>query len=155
MGDLLQKKVTVTIAGNSLRFHRDRNFWFETTVILPADKDPRQLHATITGRSPSQPVDPGRVVRAFFKIEDDTLTVATMGDDPEEKPKSFEAAGTRYELRKVQPQTQSGQTPKPESDRFKYETRPNQPGKYALPPKPETDGFRFEKRPKQAEKSEK
>jgi uncharacterized protein (TIGR03067 family) len=132
VGDKLQKKVTVTITGNALHFYRDRNFWFETTITLPADKDPKQLHATLTGRSPSQPVDVGRVVRAFFKIEDGTLTMATIGDDAEETPKSFEAAGTRYELRKVQPQT-----------------------KYSQPPKPETDSFRFEKRQKQAEKLEK
>ena len=148
VGDKLQKKVTVTVAGNSLRFHRDRNFWFETTVILPADKDPRQLHATITGRSSSQPVDVGRVVRALFKIEDETLTMATIGDDPEETPKSFEALGTRYELRKVQSTQDKGPT------RDEPRSVPPQK-KYSQPPKPDTDSFRFEKRPKQAEKSEK
>ena len=156
VGDQLQKKVTVTIAGDSLRFHRDRNFWFETTVILPAGKDPQQLHATITGRSPSQPIDPGRVVRAFFKLEDETLTMATIGDDTEETPKSFEAAiGNRYELRKVQPQTKYSQPPKSETNDFRFEVRPKQAGKYTLPPKPEPDSFRFEKRPKQPEKLEK
>ena len=132
VGDKLQKKVTVTITGNSLRFHRDTHFWFETTMILPADKDPKQLHATIKDRPPSGGVSIGQVVRAFFKIEDETLTLATIGDDVEETPKSFEAAGTRYELRKVQPQTQ-----------------------YSQPPKPETNNFRFEKRPEQARKLEK
>jgi len=53
VGDKLNKRVTVAIAGNALHFHRDRNFWFETTITLPADKDPKQLHATITGRSPT------------------------------------------------------------------------------------------------------
>jgi hypothetical protein len=132
VGDKLQKKVTVTIAGNSLHFHRDRNFWFETTVTLPAGKDPRQLHATIKERSPSQPVSLGRVVRALFKIENEALILATIGDEPAEAPKSFEALANRYELRKVQPQT-----------------------KYSQPPKPETNGFRFEARPEQAGKSEK
>jgi uncharacterized protein (TIGR03067 family) len=104
VGDKLQKKVTVTIAGDALHFHRDRNFWFETTVTLPADKDPKQLHATITGRSPSQPVKIGHVVRAFFKIEEETLILAAIGDGAEETPKGFEVAANRYELRKVQPQ---------------------------------------------------
>ena len=149
VGDQLQKKVTVTIAGDSLRFHRDRNFWFETTVTLPAGKDPRQLHATITGRSPSQPVDPGRVVRAFFKLEDGTLTMATMGDDAEETPNSFEAVignrPDRYELRKVQPTEEKGPT--------RDEPRNAQPQKkYSQPPKSETDSFRYEARPKQAGK---
>ena len=122
VGDKLQKKVTVTIAGNALHFHRDRNFWFETTVILPADKDPR--HATITARSPSQSVRIGQVVRAFFKIEEEALTLAAIGDEVEETPKSFEAAGTRYELRKVQPQTKYSQPPKPETDSFRFDVRP-------------------------------
>ena len=102
--DESHEKITITITGNSFHFHRDTNFWFETTITLPAGKDPKQLHATIKGCPPSQGDSIGKVVRAFFKIEDGTLTLATIGDDAEETPKSFEAAGTRYELRKVQPQ---------------------------------------------------
>ena len=40
-------KITVTITDNSLHFHRDTNFWYETTFTLPAGTDPQQLHATI------------------------------------------------------------------------------------------------------------
>jgi uncharacterized protein (TIGR03067 family) len=105
-------KVTITITGNSLHFHRDTDFWFETTITLPAGKDPKQLHATIKGCPPSQADSIGQVVRAFFKIEDGTLTLATIGDDAEETPKSFEAAPNRYELRKVQPQKKNAQPPK-------------------------------------------
>jgi uncharacterized protein (TIGR03067 family) len=112
VGDNAQQKITITITGNSLHFHRDTNFWFETTITLPAGKDPKQLHATIKGCPPSQADSIGQVVRAFFKIEDGTLTLATIGDDAEETPKSFEAAGTRYELRKVQPQKKNTQPPK-------------------------------------------
>src|SRR5262249_53701802 len=104
--------ITITITSNSLHFHRDTNFWFETTITLPAGKDPKQLHATIKGCPPSQADSIGQVVRAFFKIEDGTLTLATMGDDAEETSKSFEAAGTRYELRKVQPQKKNTEPPK-------------------------------------------
>ena len=104
VGDKAHQRITITITGNSLHFHRDTNFWFETAIALPAGKDPKQLHATIKGSSPSQADSIGEVVRAFFTIENGTLTLATMGDDAEETAKGFEAAGTRYDLRKVQPQ---------------------------------------------------
>ena len=112
LGDKAQQKITMTITGNSLHFHRDTNFWFETTITLPAGKDPKQLHATIKGCPPSQASSIDKVVRAFFKIEDGTMTLATLGDNAEETPKSFEAAGNRYELRKVQPQKKNAQPPK-------------------------------------------
>ena len=109
-------KITITITGNSFHFHRDTNFWFETTITLPAGTDPKQLHATIKGCPPSQASSIGQVVGAIFKIEDGTLTLATRGDDAEETPKSFEATEdkglTRYELRKVQPQKKNTQPPK-------------------------------------------
>lgn len=111
VGDDARQKITITITGNSLHFHRDTNFWFETTFTLPAGKDPKQLHATIKDCPPTDSI--GKVVRAFFKIENGTLTLATMGDDSEETPKGFEAAvGTRYELRKVQPQKKNAEPPK-------------------------------------------
>ena len=112
VGDESREKITITIAGDSLHFHRDTNFWFATTIALPAGKDPKQLHATIKVCPPSQASSIGKVVRAFFKIEDGTLTLATIGDDAEETPKSFAAAGTRYELRKGQSQKQNAETPK-------------------------------------------
>ena len=112
VGDNAQQKITITITGNSLHFHRDTNFWFETTITLPAGKDPKQLYATIKGCPPSQGDSIGKVVRAFFKIEDGTLTLATISEDAEETPKGFEAAGTRYELRKVQPQKKNSKPPK-------------------------------------------
>ena len=103
-------KITITITGNSLHFHRDTNFWFETTFTLPAGKNPKQLHATIKDCPPTDSI--GKVVRAFFKIEDGTLTLATMNDNSEETLKGFEAASAnRYELRKVQPQKQNALAP--------------------------------------------
>jgi uncharacterized protein (TIGR03067 family) len=115
VGDMSYKKITMTITGSSLHFHRDSNFWFETTVTLRAGTNPKQLHATIKGCPPSQASSIGKVVGAIFKIEDGTLTLATGGDGPEETPKSFEATNglTRYELRKVQPQEKNTQPPKP------------------------------------------
>lgn len=111
MGDQSKTKITITITGNSLHFYRDTNFWFETTITLPASTDPQQLHATIKNSAPPAEAI-GQVVRAIFKIEDGTLTLATIGDDAEDTPKSFEAIkdqGTRYELRKVQPQKKNTQ----------------------------------------------
>jgi uncharacterized protein (TIGR03067 family) len=116
VGDESFQRITITITGNSLHFHRDTNFWFETTITLPAGTDPKQLHATIKGCPPSQADSIGKVVGAIFKIEDGTLTLATRGDGAEETPKSFEATEdkglTRYELRKIQPQKKNTQPPK-------------------------------------------
>jgi len=111
-------KITVTISSNSLHFHRDTNFWFETTITLPAGTNPKQLHATIKGCPPSQSDSIGQVVGAIFKIEDGTLTLATGGDGAaaEGTPKRFAAIDdkgqTRYELRKVQPQEKNTQPPR-------------------------------------------
>jgi len=118
VGDKAREKITVTIAGNSLHFHRDTNFWFATTITLPAGTDPKQLLATIKGCPPPQADSIGKVVGAIFKIEDGILTLATGGSDssPEGTPKSFEATAdqglTRYELRKVQPQKEKTEPPK-------------------------------------------
>jgi hypothetical protein len=96
-------KITITITGNTLHFHRDANFWFATGITLPADKDPKQFHATIKDCPPSQASSIGEIVRVFYKIEGGILTLATIGDDTEETSKSFEAAGTRYKLQRTQP----------------------------------------------------
>ena len=107
-------KITITITGNSFHFHRDTNFWFETTMTLPAGTNPKQLHATIKDCPPSQASSIGKVVVAIFKIEDGTLTIATEG--AEGTRKSFEVTGnpgmTSYELRKVQPQKKNAEPPK-------------------------------------------
>jgi uncharacterized protein (TIGR03067 family) len=116
VGDKSEDKYTITITGNSLHFRRDAKFWFATTITLPAGKDPRQLHATIKDCAPGQESSVGKVVVAIYKIEDGKLTLAAIGDGDEETPKSFEAAEekglTRYELRKVQPQKKSTESPK-------------------------------------------
>ena len=84
-------KITITITGNSLHFHRDTNFWFETTFVLPAGTDPQQLHATIKRSSP--PEDSiGEVVFAIFKVEDGTLTLAGEQASAVEPPKAFPSA---------------------------------------------------------------
>jgi len=96
--------ITIKITGNSFHFHRDTNFWFETTITLPAGTNPQQLRATIEHSAPPEGSN-GKVVVAIFKVEDETLTLAARGDGSEETPISFEDAKvTRYELRKVQPQ---------------------------------------------------
>ena len=98
--------ITVTVTGNSLHFHRDTNFWFETTITLPAGTEPQQLHATIKRGASSI----GEVIVVIFKIEDGTLTLATDNGSGEAL-KVFEGAPNRYELRKVQPQKKKGEAP--------------------------------------------
>ncbi|MDB6034893.1 MAG: hypothetical protein JWM16_5231 [Verrucomicrobiales bacterium] len=91
--------ITVTVIGNSLHFHRDTNFWFDTTITLSAGTEPPQLRAAIKRGSSST----GQVVVVIFKLEDGTLTLATDNGSAEAL-KVFEDAPNRYELRKVQPQ---------------------------------------------------
>ena len=116
VGDKAREKITIKIAGDSFHFHRDSNFWFETTMTLPSGTDPKQLRAAIKGSAPGQENSVGKVVVAIFKIEDGTLTLAARGDGAEETPTSFEATEdrglTRYELRKVQPQRKNIQPSK-------------------------------------------
>lgn len=102
-------KITMTITGNSLHFHRDSNFWFDTTFTLPAGKYPQQLHATIKD-CPEPCDDAGKVVFAIFKIEDGTLTLAGIQSTAKEPPKTFgEIPGVednsifRYKLKKAPP----------------------------------------------------
>lgn len=101
-------KITITIAGNSLHFQRDTDFWFETTFTLPATY-PQQLHATI--KDCAEPCDDiGKVVFAIFKVEDETLTLVGIQASAKEPPKTFgEIPGIedksifRYTLKKAQP----------------------------------------------------
>jgi uncharacterized protein (TIGR03067 family) len=103
------EKITITITGNSLHYHRNTNFWFATTFTLPAGTEPKQLHATIKDSASKDSL--GTVVVAIFKIEDGTLTLAT-GNGDGEAPKSFEAAPNRYELKKVQSLKKNGEPSK-------------------------------------------
>ena len=99
------ERITVTINGDNLRFHRDTNFWFQTTITLPAGAAPKQLHATIKDCPPSQASSIGEVVVAIYQIKDGKLTIAPLGEG-EKTPTSFEALGVdrqRFELRKAQP----------------------------------------------------
>ncbi|MDB6133006.1 MAG: hypothetical protein JWM59_1249 [Verrucomicrobiales bacterium] len=97
--DKAKQKITITVTGDSLHFHRDANFWFETTITLLAGTKPQRLHATIKRGSNSI----GEVVVVIFRIHDGILTLAT-DNGAGEALKVFETAPNRYELRKVQPQ---------------------------------------------------
>ena len=117
VGEKSGGKITITITGNSLHFYRDKDFWFENTITLPAGTNPQQFHATIKGNAPSQGSSSiGKVVVAIFKIEDGTLTLAPLGDDSDETPKTFEAiedkGATIYKLQKVEPQKKDTGLPK-------------------------------------------
>jgi uncharacterized protein (TIGR03067 family) len=135
-------KVTVKITGNSLHFQGLKtNDWYETTFTLPAETNPRQLRATITGCQRTN--DIGAVIGAIFKIEDGVLTLAGIQDRDQEPPESFgedkpqfkievgtfnlvgrklsAPAGSeafegntmfRYDLKRVQPQGKQPDSPK-------------------------------------------
>jgi uncharacterized protein (TIGR03067 family) len=96
--------ITITISRNSFHFHRDTNFWFDTTITLPPGTDPQQLHATIKSSADSQDSAVGEVVVAIFKIQGETLALATSAGSPEETPTRFDdEKASRYELRMVPP----------------------------------------------------
>ena len=118
VGDTSDSTITITITGNSFYFHRDTNFWFETTITVPPGTDSQELRATIKGCAPAQGTNSiGKVVVAIFKIVDGALTLVARGDGAEATPRSFETTQdkglTRYELRKVQPQQTNSQPTKP------------------------------------------
>lgn len=110
-GDTSREKITITITGSSLHFHRDTNFWFETNIILPAGTDPKQLHATIKSCPASQADSIGKVVGAIFKIEKETLTLAAY-DMSAGPPKTFADTTSRYVVKKVQPKKENAKTSK-------------------------------------------
>jgi uncharacterized protein (TIGR03067 family) len=99
------EKITITITGDSLHFHRDADFWFETTFTLPVGKVPKQLRATIKDAPPSGKDSIGKVVSAIFKIEDGKLTILPLSSGAEETPQTFEitedSGQSRYELRRA------------------------------------------------------
>ncbi len=111
--DVTGNQITITIKGNSFRYDRDADFWFETTFVLLEDKAPMQLHATILRCAESQGKSPiGELVPTIFKLEDGTLTIGAYAD-VEEPPKGFEdiAASNLYTVRLIPAQTVEGPIP--------------------------------------------
>ena len=100
--------ITITITSNSLHFHRDTNFWFETTFTQPVGTHLKQLHATIKDCAPGQENSVGKVVVAIYKIEDETLTLAYNQDPEGPLPNAFPSDPNspfiRLDLKKVRPQ---------------------------------------------------
>jgi hypothetical protein len=102
-------KCAITIAGNALHYRAGTNWW-KTTFTLPADTDPRQLHATIKDSSP--PTNGiGTVIFAIFKLEDGILTLAET-DGSDKPPETFASASSRYILKRSKPQDRSTEPPK-------------------------------------------
>jgi|GEM_PF-2722439 len=98
-------RYTIRVVGDSFHFHRDTNFWFETTIQLPPGTEPQQLLATIRKSAPGQENSLNKSVFAIFKIEADTLILAARGDGGDDVPTGFDNSEdkglTRYELRRV------------------------------------------------------
>jgi hypothetical protein len=105
-------KITITITGNSLHFHRETNFWFETTITAPAGAGPHQIRATIKDGADKDSI--GKVVNAEFKIEDGTLTLLGKQESAKEPPKTLASAANdtllfRYDLKRVRPRKKNAE----------------------------------------------
>ena len=128
-GQASGEKITITITGHSLRYQGlDTNDWYEVTFTLPAKTDPEELRATITGCQQTNYI--GAVVRAIFKIEGGTLTVAGIQDRDQEPPKSFSQdkplIGTPdgpFNLAKSLPGVPDGAKAFQDNSVFRYELR--------------------------------
>ncbi len=107
LGDKSETKYTIKVDGNSFYFHRDTNFWFETTIVLPENTKPQQLHATIKNTAKGQESSIGKLVVAIFKIEGEIMTLLAKGDGSDDLPQSMERTDdqgvTHYRLQKVVP----------------------------------------------------
>lgn len=104
---------TMTITGNSLHFQwPNSSNWYDAAFTLPAQTNPQQLRATVTGGYETNSI--GQVVRSIIKIEGSTLTLASAcGGLDEDPPKSFTDKDYPnywcYEFRKVAEQTGSSE----------------------------------------------
>jgi len=103
-----KERFTIRVAGDSFHFFRDTNFWFDTTITLPPGTEPQRLLAKIRKSAPGQEDSVDQSVVAIFKIEGETLILATRGGGPDDPPPTgfdiSEGRGlTRYELQRVPP----------------------------------------------------
>lgn len=110
VGHEAEGKVSITITGNSLYYQGlNEDEWYKTTFTLPTGTYPQQLYATIKD-CPEPCDDVGKVVRAMFKVEEETLTLVGIQASGVEPPKTFfEIPGWednrtfRYKLKRVPP----------------------------------------------------
>lgn len=93
-------KCYITITNNILHY-RKTGEWFKTTFTLPDNTSPRQLHATIRNSSAGTN-SIGDVVHAIFKVEGETLTLATI-DVNAIPAQDFLTAQDRYIVKKTAP----------------------------------------------------
>ena len=98
--------ITLTFSGNSLHYQGLRaDQRYDATFTLQEGTRPRQLRATITGGATAN--DVGKVIRAVFKIENGTLSLAGLEDDaPSTLDDSVAFDGNtifHYRFRKVEP----------------------------------------------------
>lgn len=101
-----KERYTIRVAGDSFHFYRDTNFWFDTTITLPPGTEPQRLLAKIRKTAAGQEDSIDQSVVAIFKIEGETLILATRGGGPDDPPPLgfdiSEGRGlTRYELQRV------------------------------------------------------
>lgn len=73
-------RASLTISGKSLHFRARPDFWYETTLTVPAGPDLPQFHAAITRQSGVEQADVGKVVVSLYKIEGENLTLGVVDD---------------------------------------------------------------------------
>lgn len=122
VGDPSHQTITITITGSGLRFYRDKDFWFNTTITLTSDKDPRHLHATVNESANDDAK--GQVVGAIYKIEDHTMTLASYANGNEDPPTTFESYPSYYVLKRVPKKQKNAETDSEEKDFPPYPLNP-------------------------------
>jgi hypothetical protein len=110
--------INITFDGNALHFQGSKaDLRYDASFTLKKDARPQQLHATITGGGPGN--DIGRMVGAFFKIENGTLSLAGLEDDAPSTVDDAEAFDRNrifhYRLRRVDPKAKKAVAPTPEA----------------------------------------
>jgi hypothetical protein len=99
-GDGAGGECSITFTGNSV-YYRAGEIWYEATFVIPAITNLQQLRATIRDSGPTK-VSIGKEVFVVYKLEGDTLTLATYG--PADGPPETFNKDAFYIVKKVEPQ---------------------------------------------------
>ena len=98
---------SVTIVGNSLKFHARSDFWYDTEFTIPSNAEHPQIYATILKDNSGTSRHVGTVVVARYKVEGENLTLGVIEDfeQPPKEPvtREWDWIMDIYELQKSAP----------------------------------------------------